>query len=554
MADDLRNLAGRIKGLETKQAARQATQLDNSSLDIADADPIVLGTAVADAQEATTFTIPGLQEALDLNDQRLQETAEAVAAAMDAADAATEAGLAAGDEANQAADEALERAQEALDAAAAISGDIYTGRPPTADDAGRPGQGWYVWDSNYHITAYYVYQDETGWVQTVLDDGAFGNIDAGSIVTGYLGAERLAAGSLTAAVLAADTLTSREIGAEAVLARNIKAASITAAQIAAATITGGNIAANTITAGNIKAGTITANEIAAGTITATQINLDSLNGKTITGAIYRSAATGTRVEISGTTLAVYSKNQTAPVGGIQATEDGAFSQIEIVNSYSSAGNAGIAITVPRNPFAGSYESSRLLGLTVNPGLRTLTIQCDTIITNYRANSPYPFLYAPQNGYTEVTGDLYRMGADKGTKVIFGEGGEISKPATVVVQADDFRLRNGKSITSDTGWITPNLNSGFSSSNGFAYRIIGNRVYWRGGVGYSNTSTQFPAGYTTVVSNLPDAAQPSQYFRAAIALYNGVTANLIISGGRMDIGITGTSANVVYLGGINYLND
>jgi hypothetical protein len=310
---NLEDLAARIKDIEDRVGSRNATQLDSSTIDVGENDEsIVLGDVVVGANESIVFTIPGLQEALDLNETRLQEASEAVQAAMDAADAAEEAGLAAGEEASQAADEALVKAQEALDAAAAAGGGaVYTNRAPTAADPGKPGAQWFVWDSNYHVTGYYVYTDDTvKWVATVLDDGTFGNLSAARLTSGFIDAARIAAGSLTAAVLAADTITSREIAADAILARNIKALEITGAKIAAATITGGNIAANTIVAGNIKAGTLTANEIAANTITANEINLDTLNGKTINGltvvgGTIKTATTGQRLELLQTRMDVY---------------------------------------------------------------------------------------------------------------------------------------------------------------------------------------------------------------------------------------------------------
>ncbi|WP_412160838.1 hypothetical protein [Curtobacterium flaccumfaciens] len=338
MPNELEQLARKIQSLEDRIGSRNATQLDSSTIDVGDDDSLVVSDVMAAANEVATVAIPGLQEALDLNTARLQENSEAVAAALDAVDVAMElanaaeaAGIAAGEEASAAADDALEKAQEALDAAAAAGGGAtYSGTAPAPGTPGTPGQQWFVWDSNYKITAYYVYDGPTStWVQTAITDSVLGNISAGSITSGYLGAERIAAASLTAAVLAADTLTSREIGADAILARNIKAAEITGTKIAAATIAAGNIAAKTITAGQIaagtitageiKAGTITANEIAAGTITATQINLDTLNGKTLTGVVYRSASSGKRIEIQGTAINVYDESGTI-VGSVSGDQ------------------------------------------------------------------------------------------------------------------------------------------------------------------------------------------------------------------------------------------
>ncbi|MFL0357836.1 hypothetical protein [Curtobacterium flaccumfaciens] len=370
--NEIERLAQKIHALEDRIGARNATQLDSSTIDVGASDSLVVSDVMADAAEATAVTLPGLQEALELNEARLQDNAEAVQvaldavdAALDAADAAEAAGIAAGEEASAAAADALEKAQEALDAAAAAGGGAtYSGTAPTASTAGVPGQQWFVWDSNYKINAYYVYDGATStWVQTEITDAVLGNISAGSITSGYLGAERIAAASLTAAVLAADTITSREIAADAILARNIKAAEITGDKIAAATIAAGNIvgktitagqiAAGTITAGEIKAGTITANEIAAGTITAekiaagtitaTEINLDSLNGKTITGATIRSKASGQRVELLNTKLDFYS-----PAGANVARLTGGSSGFLTVSSPSSANPGENELSIDKN--------------------------------------------------------------------------------------------------------------------------------------------------------------------------------------------------------------
>lgn len=304
LAAQVHALQKQVTGLtRPSQLANSSIEQAGETLDLADAASTAVGLPA---------TIAGLQEILDANEETLASVKADVQAAIDAAQEASDAGVAAGELANEAADNALEKAQEALDAAAAAGGGAtYSGSAPTPSTPGVPGQQWFVWDSNYKINAYYVYDGATSaWVQTEITDAVLGNISAGSITSGYLGAERIAAASLTAAVLAADTLTSREIGADAILARNIKAAEITGDKIAARTIAAGSIQANSITAAEIKANTLTAQQIQAGSITANEINLDSLNGKTITGATIRSAASGKRIEILNTQMNVYGAGAT----------------------------------------------------------------------------------------------------------------------------------------------------------------------------------------------------------------------------------------------------
>jgi hypothetical protein len=324
----------------------------------------IANTSISEAGETTTISdtvaaaldaadaIPGLQDLLDANEAAIAANKDAVDAAVAAATQAGIDGNAAGELAAEAANDALDKAQEALEAAAAaVGGSIYTGRAPTSADPGVDGQQWFVWGSNYKVTAYYVYTDATGWVQTALTDAVLGNISAGSITSGYLGADRIAAASLTAAVLAADTLTSREIGADAILARNIKAGEITAAKLAAATITGDKIAANTVTAGNIAAGTITANEIAAGTITASKLNVDSLNGLTLTGVTIQTGTVGARVVLSDSSVRFYDSNN-KPAGAIFGKPNGDAGGLVQIGPFDT-GTGGISVGTYYLPLAGT---------------------------------------------------------------------------------------------------------------------------------------------------------------------------------------------------------
>lgn len=414
---DLEDLAARIKDLEALIGARNATQLDSSTIDVGQGDESIgLSDAVVGANESVVFTIPGLQEALDLNETRLQEASEAVQAAMDAADAAEVAGLAAGEEASQAADDALVKAQEALDAAAAAGGGaVYTNRAPTAADPGKPGAQWFVWDANYHVTGYYVYKDDTAkWVATVLDDGTFGNLSAARLTSGFIDAARIAAGSLTAAVLAADTITSREIAADAILARNIKALEITGAKIAAATITGGNIAANTIVAGNIKAGTLTANEIAANTITANEINLDTLNGKTITG-----------VTVTGAQLAT-SKDPNAPNLGT----------VKIANSSMTWYNDTAGKPHTAFSFLGDTGALRFVGrIALNSSGSSVT---DPALAMFTLPQYLPWVVSGPGSYMSLSCSFVEVGT-----VLYAKQ----------VQAEDYRLKDGTALLPLTGTVT-----------------------------------------------------------------------------------------------------
>ena len=98
---------------------------------------------------------------------------------------------------------------------------------------------------------------------------------------------------------------------------SISAGAVTATQIAAGAITAGAIAAGSITTAKLDASAVTADKIAAGAITATKLSADAIDGKTITGASLRTAASGARVELGS-----------------------AFGVLSTVGFYSSAGFHG----------------------------------------------------------------------------------------------------------------------------------------------------------------------------------------------------------------------
>lgn len=448
MTNEVEDLAQKIADLQSQVTVlTRAAQLGNSSI-TQGGDTIDLTGALTDGADAAE-AIPGLQDLLDSNEAAIAANKDAVAQAIADADQARTDGIAAGELASDAADAALAKAQEALDAAlAAGGGATYTNRAPTSTDPGKDGEQWFVWDANYHVTAYYVYNGATNaWVATVLDDGTFGNLSAAHLTSGYIDAARIAAASLTAAVLAADTLTSREIGADAILARNIKALEITAAKIAAATITGDKLVADTITAREIMAGTITANEIAAGTITATQINLDSLNGKVITGATLRTAAPGSNTP-----------------------------RVEI---YSNPADRGGVICF--------YSATDVLSLIM-------------YATTNAPDARVPGEAVTGGGASFNDGDVYigvGQVANKGSLIGNNAGNWHLRSDSALfgrIWTTDIRNPvNGKVIIEDTGWVYPTLAAGTNDGNDpFRVRRLNGVIYFGGLI------TPTTTGQTTVV--------------------------------------------------------
>ena len=135
---------------------------------------------------------------------------------------------------------------------------------------------------------------------------------AGSIAAGAVTANAVAANAITAAKIVAGTISATEIAANAISSDKIAANAIGANQIAAGAIIAGKIGANAITAaaieanaisaGKIQANAIESDKINAGAITGTKISADAIDGKTITGAIVRTAASNPKVQMDTTGL------------------------------------------------------------------------------------------------------------------------------------------------------------------------------------------------------------------------------------------------------------
>lgn len=115
------------------------------------------------------------------------------------------------------------------------------------------------------------------------------------IADGAVTANKIVAHAITANEIAAGTITALEIATGAITAVKIDAGAVTTVKLDAEAVTAAKIKAGTITANEIATGAITAIKIDAGAVTASKLSADAIDGKTITGAIVRTAATGTRM-------------------------------------------------------------------------------------------------------------------------------------------------------------------------------------------------------------------------------------------------------------------
>ncbi|MEV4078945.1 hypothetical protein AB0J43_01460 [Nonomuraea fuscirosea] len=107
----------------------------------------------------------------------------------------------------------------------------------------------------------------------------------------------------TSASIATQPLVDTDIIGEVIHGANIQPGTINAAdKVIANTITGALIQALAIEAGHIAANAITADKIQAGAITAVKVAADAITGKTITGSLFRTAATGRRIVLDPSSL------------------------------------------------------------------------------------------------------------------------------------------------------------------------------------------------------------------------------------------------------------
>lgn len=144
-----------------------------------------------------------------------------------------------------------------------------------------------------------------------------GTIQGDRITANTLNADRIVAGSIGTDRMTANTINGDRITANTLNASKIVAGSITTDRMTANTINGDRITANTLNADRVVAGSITtdrmtantingdriaantlhADKIIAGTISTAHLAATAIDSMTVTGALYRTAASGSRVEL-----------------------------------------------------------------------------------------------------------------------------------------------------------------------------------------------------------------------------------------------------------------
>lgn len=308
-------LEGRIAELERQVAALlSGNVLENASLALGDGT-VVTTTEMAEAPAAAIAA----GEAAATAGESATAAGEAAAAAGEAATAAGEAATAAGEEAGQALSIANGKTTTYVGAVLPAVPDSGHAVNDEWVDTRAGGPLLRTWDgADWALRSW-------GYGALAAESVTAGAIAAGAVATTALAAEavtaakilsgtitasQIASGTITAGLIAAGAITTAKLAAGAVTTTELAAGAVTAAKITAGTITGTEIAAGAITAAKITGGTITAAEIASGTITgdrlaantitADRLSATAIDGKTITGALLRTASSGARVELDST--------------------------------------------------------------------------------------------------------------------------------------------------------------------------------------------------------------------------------------------------------------
>ncbi len=194
----------------------------------------------------------------------------------------------------------------------------------------------------------------------------------------HSGNESAASATVT---IATQPLVNTDVIGEIINGANIVDGSLNAAdKVVANSIVGGLIQALAIDTGHLNANSVTTDKLAVGSVKAGHIAVDALDGKTITGTILRTAASGRRVEMNLTGLHSFNA---AAVETVTLLNDGSFklrsaatgARIELDVSGFRAYNSGGETTVSFNAvdgaalIVGQVTSSQNAAkrLVINPG-------------------------------------------------------------------------------------------------------------------------------------------------------------------------------------------
>jgi hypothetical protein len=224
----------------------------------------------------------------------------------------------------------------------------------------------------------------------------------------------------------------------------------------------------------------------------------TINGGTITGALFRTATSGKRWEIVSNP-----SNEIHGFSGLPGEQQ--YGRI-LVDADTVSGQAWFYIAPPT--FVPTLE---------NPG----TSPAIYLLQNYKAT--------PITASIQAIADTHEWKVET-TAQVAGGGGVPSQDMTL--DSTGLKLNGTPVLTgADSGWQALTYNTGWAAFGsgwpGAAYRTIGNRVYVRGLVANSGTLT---AGTAYTILTLPSGARP-----ATNLMFSASVGNL---GMRMDVIPTG----------------
>ena len=133
-------------------------------------------------------------------------------------------------------------------------------------------------------------------------DGAISGV---KISNGTIVGDKLVANTIVAGKIDTDAIRTRHLQSQQIVTRHLAGEQVTAAKIAGGTITATQIAGETITGEKIAGNTITANKLTVGELSAISqdvgtLTAGSITGVSITGALFRTATSGERIEMDTT--------------------------------------------------------------------------------------------------------------------------------------------------------------------------------------------------------------------------------------------------------------
>lgn len=481
---------GQIAADGADWAAEFATELETEL----DAAKVELEGALTEAHNA-------LAEAGQARSEAAQAVADAQAAVAQASDA-------------------IQKALDAADLAEGAAPTWSTDVPSAGDASGKPvGAIWYVRDGAGKVTQMWELQP-LGWFQRPFSETAIPQLAIGSGTYGSLAGDRLVAKSITAAQIQALAITANELAANSVTAVKLAADSVVAAKIQAGAVTTDKLNALAVTADKLAAGSVVADKIAAGAIVAGKLAATAIDGMTITGALFRTAPTGRRME--WTTSGIRSWNSSGVQTSVLSPQDGGFlveggfqimsssganaitlatpDGVSIVENSTGTGASSrlqfgqVRVSAPADPNgttgsvivgAGGLAGGGILGVQIAPAPGT--VSGSGRLSSGPQNNP------DTNGSINLvasTGSLYLQAISSGERVFIG-GDRID------LWADSVRFK------SDTSWA--DMPSSWLASG---WTLSAYTPRWRIKMGYVEfegqvVNSSFTGGYTNAIA-LPNS--------------------------------------------------